>query len=344
MAAPRTILVGIATAILVAGMSAWPLIARTPSVQVRPQATGPVLEWPSPPEPARIRFVRSLNPAAALGKPSALSRVWHAIVGGGDVPRLAQPYGIAVGPDQKVYVADTTGRAIHVFDLGKPGYIRIPVAGTSLIGIGVAGGQLFVTDSTSGRLMSLDERGRSRWTLGPKDGFLRPTGLVTAPDRMYVVDTMGHRVVMVSLTGQIIGSFGTRGSEPGQFNFPTNIARGADGRLYVTDTMNFRVQIFDATGRFLRTFGQLGDGSGDFDKPKGIAVDSDGHIYVVEGFHDVVQIFDETGHLLLAVGSSGSGDGQFWLPTGIAIANDVMYVADSANQRLEVFQYLKAGQ
>ncbi len=39
--------------------------------------------------------------------------------------------------------------------------------------------------------------------------------------------------------------------------------------------------------------------------------------------------------------SSGSRDGQFWLPTGIAIANDVMYVPDSANQRIEVFHYLK---
>ena len=332
---------GIAVALIVAGMSIWPLTARTPRAQIPQPATGPVLEWPSPPDPARIRFVRSLNPAAVLGKPSMLSRVWRTLVGRDDVPRLAQPYGIAVGPDQKVYVADTTARAVHVFDLRKPGYTRIPVAGTSLIGIGVAGGQLFVTDSTSGRLMCLDERGRSRWTLGRKDGFLRPTGLVTGPDRVYVVDTLGHRVVMVSPAGQILGWFGTRGSGPGQFNFPTNIARGADGRLYVTDTMNFRVQIFDADGRFVRAFGQLGDGSGDFDKPKGIAVDSDGHIYVVEGFNDVVQIFDERGQLLLVVGSSGSRDGQFWLPSGIAIVDDVMYVADSANQRLEVFQYLK---
>jgi DNA-binding beta-propeller fold protein YncE len=344
MMVPRPVLAGTAAALIVAGISIGTLTARTPGRQAAQLPAGPLLEWPSAPERARIRFVRSLNPAAVLGKPSAMARVWRALVGRDDVPRLAQPYGIAVGPDRKVYVADTTDRAVHVFDLGKPGYTRIPVAGTSLIGIGVAGGQLFVTDSGSGRLLCLDERGRSRWTLGPKDGFLRPTGLVTGPDRVYVVDTVGHRVVMVSPSGQILGSFGTRGTGRGQFNFPTNIARGADGRLYVTDTMNFRVQVFDAEGRFLRTFGQLGDGSGDFDKPKGIAVDSDGHIYVVEGFHDVVQIFDETGHLLLVVGSSGSRDGQFWLPTGIAIVNDLMYVADSANQRVEVFQYLKAGQ
>ena len=105
--------------------------------------------------------------------------------------------------------------------------------------------------------------------------------------------------------------------------------------------MNFRVQVFNEDGRLLSTFGRLGDGSGDFDKPKGIAVDSAGHIYVVEGINDVVQIFDDEGKLLLAFGGSGFGEGQFWLPSGIAIANDVVYVADSANRRVQMFEYLK---
>jgi DNA-binding beta-propeller fold protein YncE len=71
-----------------------------------------------------------------------------------------------------------------------------------------------------------------------------------------------------------------------------------------------------------------------------VGVDTDGHIYVVDGLHDVVQVFDDEGRLLLAFGESGSGDGQFWLPTGLAIADDRVYVADSANHRVEVFEYL----
>ena len=148
---------------------------------------------------------------------------------------------------------------------------------------------------------------------------------------------------MVSPDGGYLGAFGMQGNGPGQFNFPTNIARDADGTLYVTDTLNFRVQAFDAEGRFLGMFGKLGDGAGDFDKPKGVAVDSAGHIYVVEGLNDVVQIFDQSGRLLLVFGESGAAEGQFWLPTGITIVNDMVYVADSANRRVQVFQYLKAG-
>ena len=134
--------------------------------------------------------------------------------------------------------------------------------------------------------------------------------------------------------------FGSQGTAAGQFNYPTNVARGGDGRIYVTDSMNFRVQVFDPDGQFLSMFGHLGDGSGDFNRPKGVSVDSEGHVYVVEGLNDVVQIFDGDGRLLLDFGESGKGPGQFWLPSGIAIVNDIVYVADAANRRVQLFEYV----
>jgi DNA-binding beta-propeller fold protein YncE len=315
---------------------------RSPAGSPPPQSALP--EWPAPPAAARIRFLRSLDPATTRGKPSFLSRAWRALVGGRDEPGMLQPYGIAVDPAGRVLVADTFGHAIHVLDPRKPKYSAIKVDGGSLIGVALAGDRIFVTDSASGRLMCLDEGGHTRWTLGPGNGLERPTGLAVAGDRLYVADTLGNRIVMVNFAGKVLGSFGRRGGGPGEFNFPTNIARGPDGRLLVTDTMNFRVQAFDADGQFLAAFGKLGDGSGDFDKPKGVAVDSDGHVYVVEGVSDVVQVFDGTGKFLLAFGGSGSGAGQLWLPSGIAIVNGLIYVADSANRRVQVFQYLGAGQ
>jgi DNA-binding beta-propeller fold protein YncE len=297
--------------------------------------------WPPAPEPARIRFVRSIDPAAVRGKPSFLSKIVRVLIGDREEPRMRQPYGVAVAADGIVYVADTYGRAIHVYDLKKPAYRSISVDGGSLIGVAIAGNRLFVTDSESGRLLALDLKGHVQWTVGPKEGLLRPTGLVVAGDRLYVVDTLGHRVVVVTLAGAIAGSFGSRGSEPGQFNFPTNIAAGGDGRLYVTDAMNFRVQIFDRDEQVVRAFGQLGDGSGDFDKPKGIAVDSAGRVYVVEGLNDVVQVFDDEGQLLLVFGGSGVRDGELYLPSGIAIVNNMVYVADSANRRVAMFERLR---
>lgn len=308
-----------------------------------PQVTQPAPAWPAAPARTRIRFLRTLTPTAVQRRRSVLSRVLTAIVGGGgDEASMSQPYGVAVGPDHRIYVADTTGGRVHVYDIEQQRYTTISVRGAdSLVGIAFAAGRMFVSDSASGRLLCLDLKGHTLWTLGQKDGFERPTGIASAGDRVFVVDTLKHRVVSVDVTGRIVSSFGSRGDAPGQFNFPTNITRTPDGVLYVTDSMNFRVQAFDRQQNVIGTFGHLGDGSGDFTKPKGIALDSDGHVYVVEGLNDVVQIFDQAGRLLLEFGGSGVSDGQFWLPTGIAIVDDTVYVVDAANHRVQMFKYLK---
>ena len=296
--------------------------------------------WPDPPADARIRFLGLLVPASAARR-SVFRRVWDVVTGGRDTPVMAQPYGVTMGPAGRLYVADSAAHAVHVFDVRTGGYSKLDVESESLIGVAALGGRLFVTDSVAGRVMCLNGAGRKQWAIGSEAGLQRPTGIVAADDRLHVVDTLAHRIVTVSPEGRVMGSFGSRGDEPGQFNYPTNIARDAAGRLYVTDSMNFRMQILTAQGRSISAFGHLGDGSGDFNRPKGVAVDRDGHIYVVEGLHDVVQIFDQDGRFLLGFGEPGHGDGEFWLATGIAIANDRIYVSDSTNRRVQVFEYLR---
>jgi hypothetical protein len=55
----------------------------------------------------------------------------------------------------------------------------------------------------------------------------------------------------------------------------------------------------------------------------------------------VVQVFDEEGRFLLAFGGLGADAGAFQVPTGIAVdAWDRIYVCDSFNSRVQVFQYL----
>jgi hypothetical protein len=53
-------------------------------------------------------------------------------------------------------------------------------------------------------------------------------------------------------------------------------------------------------------------------------------------------MFDSNGRMLMAFGSPGYGYGNFWLPSGIFIdSNDRIYVSDTYNKRVQVFQYLK---
>jgi sugar lactone lactonase YvrE len=297
--------------------------------------------WPPPPARARIRYLRELKPQTVKRPPSAFTKLLRAVVGRDTEKVMTQPYGIAVGPDRRIYVADSVGGVIHAFNIERSEYSTIKVGATSLIGLAAVGDRLVVTDSVAARVICLDLKGRVVWSRGKNDGFVRPTGVAASATTIYVVDTMENRVVMLTLDGTVAGWFGSRGSGPGQFNFPTNVVRTADGRVLVTDTLNFRVQVFDGVGRPLSMFGRLGDGPGDLDKPKGIATDSGGHVYVVEGLNDVVQVFDPDGRLLLVFGGSGGGPGQLWLPSGITIANDVVYVADAANRRVQMYEYVK---
>jgi sugar lactone lactonase YvrE len=141
--------------------------------------------------------------------------------------------------------------------------------------------------------------------------------------------------------GSLIARIGERGSGPGEFNFPTNVTVDRTGRLYVSDSLNSRVQAFDADFSHAGVIGARGTAAGSFSQPKGIAVDGDDHLYVVDAHFEAVQIFDRQGRLLLGFGREGSGPGEFWIPAGIHIDRSVnrIYVADTYNRRVQVFDY-----
>ena len=129
---------------------------------------------------------------------------------------MSQPYGIAVGPGpphlrrrygRRASFTSTTSRS-PATRRSRSTRIRSSASPSSA-------NRMFVTDSASGRLLCLDAKGRTQWVLGPKDGFARPTGIAAAATVCYVVDTLKHRVVVVSLTGAVMATFGARGRRAG---------------------------------------------------------------------------------------------------------------------------------
>jgi hypothetical protein len=81
----------------------------------------------------------------------------------------------------------------------------------------------------------------------------RPTDVaVTAGGDLFVTDGYGNnRVVHFDQGGRFVRSWGSLGTDPGQFSLPHSIALDSRGRLFVADRNNARVQVFDQTGRFL---------------------------------------------------------------------------------------------
>lgn len=307
------------------------------------------LQWPPPPQNPRILYLGSIKSPTETGiKDSWLKKVMSTVFGSEkDISTMLRPYGVYADTD-RVYVTDPGSGRLHIYDRGRKRYFPVERWGEedliSPIGIAVDGnGNMFVSDSVLKQVLVFDKEGKYLRAIGPPDMFQRPAGIALDGNRLYVVDTHGHQVIVLSKeNGNFLFSFGKNGIEKGNFNFPTNIFITKEKLIYVTDSMNFRIQVFNPDGGFLTSFGKLGDGSGNFSKPKGIAVDSEGHIYIVDSHFDNVQIFDRNGNLLLVFGSSGNGKGEFTLPAGIYIDSlDRIYVADSYNQRIQIFQYLK---
>jgi hypothetical protein len=54
-----------------------------------------------------------------------------------------------------------------------------------------------------------------------------------------------------------------------------------------------------------------------------------------------VQVYDRQGRFLLGIGRPGDASGEFHLPVGMTMdAQNRLYVADSYNGRIQIFQYI----
>ena len=143
------------------------------------------------------------------------------------------------------------------------------------------------------------------------------------------------------------------GTEGGQFSSPRGIAVADDGTTYVVDSGNNRIQVFDAEGEFQFMFGEPGTGPGQLGQftggqggAGGIAVTED-RVYLADTWNHRIQVFDRNGLYLSEWGAfydavddpaaTGENPGQFYGPRDIAIYNDRVFVTDTGNERVQVF-------
>lgn len=218
-------------------------------------------------------------------------------------------------------------------------------------GIAVDGdGNVFVADYTTGFIVKYDAGFKHVLTFsgyGPGKGQnMKSEFMEFLGDRLYMADAGNHRVDVFDVSGRFLFDLGGAGLEAGQLNSPEAAKIGKDGNVYVADLRNDRVQVFDLEGRFLRQWGRTGNGDGEFKSPSGLAVDRDGNVYVAEIGNDRVQVFDMHGTFLGKWGRKGSGQGEFGNPHGVAVdkASGLIYVADTANHRVQVFRAQSATQ
>lgn len=310
----------------------------------------PQMVWPLPPEQARIRYLGDLSEMKLPEKKKGLADILLGEEEDVRIAMLAKPYGVYSDSKGRVFVADTGIAGLAVFDTNKNN--TATVWGTTGVGAiakptGVTGdaqGNVYVSDPLNSRIVVFDSEGEYVNAFGGKEVIEYSGGLVFSDlaQKLYVVDTKKHQVIVFDKEGNVEFTIGENGTDPGYFNFPTNIAVDANGRIYVSDGMNFRVQVFEKDGTYVSHFGQNGQRIGDFHRLKGIGVDQEGHIYAVDSSFQNIQIFNQQGQLLLYFGDGGSGEpGRFAMAAGIHVdKNNKIFVADQYNRRIQMFEFL----
>ncbi len=329
------------------------LLAACAEAPVEQKAVKPLV-YPPPPEEPRFVFERTIRGSGDV-VPDETGDFRRLVTGESTRGEgLSKPYAVAVYRGT-IFVSDTVTRFVQVYDVpaGKVRRIGDEEGQGQLIkpvGLDVdAAGRLYVADIGGKAVMIYDTDGKFLRKIGSDKWFSRLSSVTVDPEgkHVYAVDIGGvsseqhHVRVFDAQTGAHQQDIGKRGSGPGEFNLPRDVAIGADGRLYVVDGGNFRVVIFDKNGKYLKSFGSVGKQYGQFARPKEVATDRDGNVYVVDAAFGNFQIFNPDGDLLLFVGDRSERDGpaKYMLPSGIAVDEDGrVYVVDQWFRKIDIFR------
>ena len=168
-----------------------------------------------------------------------------AFSGEGTLPgQLDGPMDVVCGPDNRVYVANTGNSRIEVFNSDGVFLYGFPVFKadnvTKLNPVRIAAdnaGFIYVSDPDNSLIAKYDRTGRAFGGYA----FANDGAAVDAYGKLYVINGREGKVREVSETGEVLGTFGTRGKGKSEFLKLRGIAIDAAGVLYLADEGNKKI-------------------------------------------------------------------------------------------------------
>ena len=153
-------------------------------------------------------------------------------------------------------------------------------------------------------------------------GVQHPWCVVVNQKGDIIVGERGAYCVSVfSETGVKVQSFGSQGSEHGQFQSITGIALDNDSNIFVVDCRNCCIQKCTPGGQFIAAVGREGSKHLEFDWPGGIAINPlNKKLYVADQYNHRIQILNPDLTFCGSLGSRGSGNGELDNPSEVACA------------------------
>jgi len=166
-----------------------------------------------------------------------------------------------------------------------------------------------------------------------------PRAITAASDgsAYYVVDKLG-RITKLDAKLHVRAVVRTPEIERGK---PTGLSVAKNGELWVADTHYARVLVYSPELKLLRSWGVPGSEPGQFLFLRDAKESGDGKILCADYGDDVarIEVFSAEGKIATQFGKFGVRPGEFQRPMKVAVdrAHGELWVADSVNHRLQVF-------
>ena len=165
------------------------------------------------------------------------TRVIDFVAGAPDYHFLVRPYSVVTDSRGRIIVSDPDAKGVHIFDFARQKYKFISrydgkdaFMAPQCVTVD-AQDNIYITDSEAGKISVYDANGKFRRVIGSLKGgegyYKRPTGIAVDSEqgRIFVSDTLRHKIFVLDLAGNVLQTIGKRGVETGEFNSPVSTPR-----------------------------------------------------------------------------------------------------------------------
>lgn len=255
-------------------------------------------------------FVSEINRIQIFNSDGTFITKWY-YTGTGD-GEFNGTFGVGVGPDGNVYVADYFNNRIQKFTSEGTFIKSWPVTSPRDVAVSQNNFVYAIRNyNNRDEIVKYSTDGALVGAMGPLT-----FGVKVAIDHqgfVYVVDRDAVRVKKYD--SDLLGlrmSWGTAGSAAGQLNAPWGIGIDEEGYVWVGDSGNSRIQKFTAEGQFVSKLGERGTGAGNFalSSPRALVFDSQGWLYALDTNNNRIEVFSpwvSGGEVTKAVIVAGGG-------------------------------------
>jgi hypothetical protein len=267
-------------------------------------------------------------------------------------PRPPQPVGLVVDKFGFLYAAVYENRKSRVYKYNSEG-TRVEVWELDIAGKDIAidrNSNVYVlSDLTTGIINKYDSSGVLLSSIYLDNTVTYGENIAVENDgsAIYLLDnrlggqteSIIRKYIFDDITDAYVESEGWMklGMEPINYiaQYPKGLAVSPNGYIYAGDDGNERLLKFNSDGQLLASFSTVG--AGEYIYFSGFAFLDNYIIGSNDTSHKIV-VFDTDGNFIDKWGSMGTGQAQFDSPQALTLnSNHTLYVADTANNRIQVF-------